>query len=56
MQILITLFFYQNTKLFVSDVTLSARGNHNYQNFVATDVKEPSIGINTKQKVKIKMQ
>ena len=45
MQILITLFFYQNTKLFVSAVTLSARDNHNYQNFAATDVKEPSIGI-----------
>ena len=56
MQILITLFFYQSTKLFVSAVTLSARDNHNYQNFAATDVKEPSTGINTKQKVKIKIQ
>ena len=56
MQILITLFFYQNKKLFVSAVTLSARDNHNYQNFAATDVKAPSIGINTKQKVKIKIQ
>ena len=41
MIMLINLFF----------VTLSARNNKNYQNFLAKDLKDQFIGMNIKQKV-----
>ena len=57
MRILITFFFtIKDTNLYVPAVTLSARDNQNHQSFVAKDVKYPCIGINIKQKGKIKMQ
>ena len=49
-------FTIKDTNLYVPAVTLSARDNQNHQSFVVKDVKYPCIGINIKQKGKIKMQ
>ena len=43
----------KDTKLYVSVVTLSARDDQKYQNFLAKDLKDQFIGMNVKQKVKI---
>ena len=53
----LTIFLLSKTKkIYLSAVTLSARDNQNHQNFLANDLKDPCGGINTKQKVKIKLQ
>ena len=50
------IFNIKDTKLYVPVVTLSARDNQNYQNFLAKDLKDQLIGMNIKQKVRIKLQ
>ena len=50
------IFNIKGTKLYVPVVTLSARDNQNYQNFLAKDLKDQLIGMNIKQKVRIKLQ
>ena len=49
-------FNIKDTKLCVPVVTLSARDNLNYQNFVEKDLKDRFIVMNIKQKVIIEMQ
>ena len=62
MLILIILFLVRqnniinNTKLYVLFVTLSEKVNQNHQNFLAKDLKDRFIGVNIKQKVRIKIQ
>ena len=49
------IFTITETKLYVSEVvTLSA--TKNYQNFLAKDLKDQCVGVNIKQKVRIKIQ
>ena len=50
------IFTIKDTKLCVPVVTLSARDNLNYQNFVENDLKDRFIVMNIKQKVIIEMQ
>ena len=49
------IFTIKDTKLYVPEVTLSARDKDN-QNFLAKDLKDHFTGINIKQKVRIKRQ
>ena len=44
------IFTIKNTKIYLSVVTLSARDNQNHQNFLTKDLKDPCVGIDTKQK------
>ena len=46
----------KDTKLYLPVVVLSAKGNQNYQNFLTKDLKDQIIGVNIKQKVRIKLQ
>ena len=46
----------KDTKLYVPVVTLSAKDNQNYQNFLTKNLKDQIIGVNIKQKVRIKLQ
>ena len=48
-------FTIKGTKLYVPVVTLSARDNQKYQNFIAKGLKDQFIGTNIKQKVRIKI-
>ena len=48
-------FTIKETKLYVPVTTLSAKGNQNYQNFLAKDLKDQFTGMNIKQKVRIKI-
>ena len=51
------IFTMKDTELYVPFVTLSARDNQKiYQNFLVKGLKDPFIGINIKQKVRIKAQ
>ena len=50
------IFTIKDTKLYVSGVTLSARETKNYQTPLAKDLKNYFIGINIRQKVRIKVQ
>ena len=50
------IFTIKDTKLYVSGVTLSAREIKNYQTPLAKDLKNYFIGINIRQKVRIKIQ
>ena len=50
------IFTIKETKLHIPDVTLSAKDNQNYQNFLAKNLKNQCIGINIKQKVGTKIQ
>ena len=50
------IFTIKDTKLYVSGVTLSAREIKNYQTPLAKDLKNYFIGINIRQKVRIKVQ
>ena len=49
-------FTIKGTQLFVPVVTLSVRDNQNYQNFLVKDLKDKFIIMNTKQKMRIKIQ
>ena len=49
-------FTIKETKLYVTVVTLSARENQNYQNFLVKYLKDQFIGMSIKQKVIIKIQ
>ena len=49
------IFSIKDIKLYVPVVTLSGRDNF-YQNFLAEDLKDQFIGMNIKQKVRIKIQ
>ena len=50
-------FTIKDTKLYVPVVTLSAKDTtKNYQNFIVKDLKDQSIGMNIKQKVRIKIR
>ena len=50
-------FTIKETKLYVPAVTLSAKDTtKNYQNFIVKDLKDQSIGMNIKQKVRIKIR
>ena len=50
-------FTIKDTKLYVPAVTLSAKDTtKNYQNFIVKDLKDQSIGMNIKQKVRIKIR
>ena len=46
----------KDTKLYLPVVVLSAKGNQNYQNFLTKDLKDQIMGVNIKQKVRIKLQ
>ena len=46
----------KDTKLYLPVVVLSAKGNQNYQNFLTKDLKDQILGVNIKQKVRIKLQ
>ena len=46
----------KDTKLYLPVVVLSAKGNQNYQNFLTKDLKDQIIGVNIKEKVRIKLQ
>ena len=46
----------KDTKFYDLVVTLTAREIRNYQNILAKDLKGKFIGMNTKQKVRIKIQ
>ena len=46
----------KDTKLQVPVVALSAKDNQNYQNFLTKNLKDQIIGVNIKQKVRIKLQ
>ena len=46
----------KDTKLYVPVVALSAKDNQNYQNFLTKNLKDRIIGVNIKQKVRIKLQ
>ena len=50
------IFNIKDTKLIVSLVTLSAKDNENYQKSLSKGFKGQCIGINIKQKVRIKIQ
>ena len=50
------IFTINDTKLYVSGVILSAREIKNYQTSLAKDLKNQFIGINIRQKVRIKIQ
>ena len=50
------IFTIKTVKLYVTVVTLSARDNQNYQNLLVKDLKDQFIGMNIKQKVRIKLQ
>ena len=50
------IFTVKDTKLYVAVVTLSAKDNKNCQNFLAKELKDQFIGVNIKQKVRIKIQ
>ena len=50
------IFTIKDTKLYVPVVTLSAKDNKNYQKVLAEGLKDQCIGMNIKQKVRIKMQ
>ena len=51
------IFTMKDTELYVPFVTLSARDNQKiHQNFLVKGLKDPFIGINIKQKVRIKAQ
>ena len=50
------IFIIKGTKLYLPVVNLSTRDNQNYQNFLAEDFKDQFIGMNIKQKVKMKIQ
>ena len=43
------IFTIKDTKLYVPVVTLSVKGNQNYQNFLAKDLKDQCLGMNVKQ-------
>ena len=45
-----------DTKFCVPVITLSAKDNQNYQNFLVHNSKDQFIGMNIKQKMKIKIQ
>ena len=49
-------FTIKDTKSYVSIVTLLVRDNKNYQKILAKDLKDQFIGMNIKQKVRIKIQ
>ena len=51
-----TFFTIKDTKLYPPEVTLSATDNHNYQNFWTKDSKNQFIGMNVKQKVRVKIK
>ena len=48
------IFTIKDTNLYVPVVTLSARDNQNYHDFLAKDLNNQFIGMNIKQKVRIK--
>ena len=50
------IYTIKETKLYVRVVALSAKDNQNYQNFLANYLKDQFIGLNIKQKVRIKKQ
>ena len=50
------IFIIKDTKLNVPVVTLSAKDNQKYQNFLAKDSKDQCIEMNIKQKLRIKMR
>ena len=50
------IFTIKDTKLDVLVVTLSAKDNQKYQNFLAKDSKDQCIDMNIKQKLRIKMR
>ena len=57
MLILIILFYYERHKIICSCSNfVSVRGNHNYQNFLAKDLKDQFKEMNMKQKVRIKIR
>ena len=47
-------FTLTDSKLYVPVVTLSARDKKNYQKLLAKDLKDQFIGMNIKQKIRIK--
>ena len=49
------IFTIKDTKLYVPAVTLSARSIKNYQNVLLKDLKDKFIGVNIKQKKRIKI-
>ena len=44
-----------DTTLYVPVIPLLGKHNQNYQNFLSKDLNDLCIGINTKQKIKIKI-
>ena len=50
------IFTIKETKLYVFVVTLSANVNQKLSKFSAKDLKDQSIGMNVKQKVRRKIQ
>ena len=57
MVMIMILFLYQRHTIICSPVViLSARDNKNYQNFLVKDLKDQFIGMDIKQKVRIKIQ
>ena len=56
MLILIITFTIKDTKLYVTVVTISAGDNQKLSNFLVKDLKDQFIGINKKQKGRIRIQ
>ena len=56
MLILIITFTIKDTKLYVTVVTISAGDNQKLSNFLVKDLKDQFIGMNKKQKGRIRIQ
>ena len=50
------IFTFKDTILYVAVVILSAKDKKTYQNFLVKNLKDQFIGVNTKQKVRVKAQ
>ena len=54
--LMLIILLVSKIKLYVPIVTFSAKTIKSYQNFVARDLKDKCVGVNIRQKERIKMQ